>query len=100
MHDNRKRIRWRSGSVVSECRRSLSPGGRPDLADEGKTFRMLDGLDSQVHIQVRPIQVMRRRSLNAHELDDWRITEPRELREGQEELALFEEEPEPVRGHV
>jgi hypothetical protein len=57
---------------------------------------MLDRLDSQVHVQVGPVQMMRRGQLHTHQLCYRRITKPRELLKRQEEFAVSKEEPQTV----
>ena len=48
---------------VPACGRPLKPGV-PDLADQWKAFRMPDRLNGQVHVKVRPVEVMRRGPLH------------------------------------
>ena len=47
---------------------------------------MADGFDGQIHIEVRPLEVMRLRALHFRELGDRSVLEPVELREGHEQF--------------
>ena len=57
---------------------------------------MLDGLDREVDVQVRPIQMMRARQLDVRDCPDRCVTKPRELFKRDEQLALAHEQPKSV----
>jgi len=49
---------------------------------------MFDGLDGQVHVKLRPVQVMQGGLLHTDKLGYWGIAEPWEFRERQKEFAV------------
>src|SRR5688572_22481120 len=51
-----------------DTRRRVQRVAGPDLAQQGKPSRMLDGLDCQVYVETRPVQVTRTRKLNRQDL--------------------------------
>lgn len=55
---------------------------------------MANRLDGEIDIQVRPIEMIGRRSLDAGEFVDGGLTEPWELLERQEQLFIGQEQPE------
>lgn len=55
---------------------------------------MIAGLNRDVHVEIGPIQMMRMRELNVAQLADRDVSEPGEMLERQEPLALAEQEPE------
>jgi hypothetical protein len=68
--------------------------------DERIPFRMIERLDGQIDVQVRPVQVMWRGELDVRELPDRGVPEPREILERQKPFAFADEQPEAVSGDV
>ncbi|MGB2714153.1 MAG: hypothetical protein WBC51_08250 [Vicinamibacterales bacterium] len=58
---------------------------------------MGDRFDSQIDVEPWPVQMMRTGQLNAGELGDRSILEPRELLERHKEFLLADEQPESMR---
>ena len=61
---------------------------------------MLDRLDVQIHVKVRPVQMMRLRPLDMKNRGYRGMLEPRELVERKEQFPLRQEKPKPMRGNV
>jgi hypothetical protein len=61
---------------------------------------MLDRLDRQINVEFRPVEVLGLRPRDPQQLTDGSVEEPRELLEGDEQLSLIQQEPEPVAGDV
>jgi hypothetical protein len=57
---------------------------------------MLDGFDGEVHVEIRPVEMVRARKLYIHELSNRRVPKPRELLEWEEEFSLADEKPKAV----
>src|SRR6516225_6142135 len=71
----------------------------PDLGNQRKALRMLDGFHRQVDVQVGPVEMAGVGSLDIHDGGDWRLLEPRKVLKRQEELAFSKKHPEAVFGH-
>jgi len=61
---------------------------------------MFDGLDCEIYVQVRPVQVMRTGQLHVVNLSHGRVLKPRKLVEWNEQFPLAHEYPKPVRRYV
>jgi hypothetical protein len=61
---------------------------------------MLDRLDGQVDIEIRPVEVSRTRPLEPKYGLDRSALEPREVFEGKEQLVIVQQQPEPMLGDV
>ena len=55
---------------------------------------MLDRIDREIHVELRPVQVVRLRALHVEDRSHWRIREPGELLEREKQLSIPQEEPE------
>ena len=53
-------------------------------------------LESQVDIEIRPVQVIRTRQLDATNLSNRGLLEPREVLEWHEQFLFADEEPKPM----
>jgi hypothetical protein len=71
-----------------------------DLADKGELLGMPYRLDSQVDIQIRPVEMVRRRQFDVENLPDCNVTKPWKFRKGQKQLLIIQQNPEPVPGDV
>jgi hypothetical protein len=58
---------------------------------------MRDGVDVEIHVELRPVEVMWLRTLDLKDGVHRRISEPGEVLEREEVLCLVEQEPEAVR---
>ena len=58
---------------------------------------MFDGLDRKIHVEVRPIQMMRARQFHTCNGRDGRVPEPGEIAKCDKQLALGYEQPESMR---
>lgn len=58
---------------------------------------VLDGIDVEIDIELGPTTMLRRRTAHAGEFAKRELPEPWELRKGEEELPLTQQEPEPTR---
>jgi hypothetical protein len=72
----------------------------PGLAHQWKTIRVIDRLDGKIDIEVRPVEVIRRRQGDVDELADRSVAEPGKLRKGYETLAVRQQQPESVNRNV
>src|SRR5262245_17880318 len=68
----------------------------PGLADQGEPLRMLNRFDSDVHVEVRPVQVSGAGPFDVQDVGDRRAPEPGEDPEGEEVFLLVDEPPQPV----
>ena len=59
-------------------------GVRPGLTHEWESFRVFDGINGKIHVQVRPIEMPWPSKFNVHDCTDGGSAEPRELLEGHE----------------
>jgi hypothetical protein len=66
------------------------------LTDERVLLRVFDGVDGEIYVQVRPVQVVGTRKLDIRDFPNRRLPKPRKLGERNEELALADKQPEPV----
>jgi hypothetical protein len=57
---------------------------------------VLDGLDSEVDIEVGPVQMMRARQLHVRNRPNGRVTKPRKVLERDEQLLVVDDQPETV----
>ena len=46
---------------------------------QGKSFRVFDGFYAQIYIQIRPIEVPKRRLLNSEDIPNRNLFEPRKI---------------------
>jgi hypothetical protein len=69
---------------------------RPRLADKGIGFGVLERVDSQVDIEIGPIQMVGAWALHIRDLADRRVLKPGKVFKGQKELPLVEEQPDAV----
>jgi hypothetical protein len=98
--DRSARARLRSGFLPSWSSRRRQCLFRLRLTNERIFLRMLDWFDSEIDVQVGPVEMMRAWKLNVGDRSNWRITKPRELLERDEQLACANEQPESVGRHV
>ena len=61
---------------------------------------MFDGVDGQIDIEIRPVEVSRARPLEPKYGLDRSALEPWEVLEGKEQLVIVQQQPEPVLGDV
>jgi len=54
---------------------------------------VFDGLDGEIHVQLRPPEVVLLRTPDVQQSVDRRLAEPRELLEREEQLPLIEQQP-------
>ncbi len=64
--------------------------------DERETFRVSDRFNGQIHIQLRPKQMILAWPFDGGQLFDGGLPEPRELRKRQEKLFIAKKQPETV----
>jgi len=74
-------LRWRVG---------------PQLAYEGKALGMINGFHGDVHIQIRPMQMMRTLQLDVEQLPDGHVPEPGKMLERDKALLVSDKKPEAV----
>jgi hypothetical protein len=67
---------------------------------EGVVFWMLDGINSQVHIEIWPIEMAWRRLFNIKDLPNRNVFEPRKIIIGEEVLMVFGKQPKSVAGDI
>src|SRR5262249_51801404 len=67
---------------------------RRHLRNERELLGVSEGLNGQIDVQGRPVQVMRRRQLDVDELTDGRVTKPWKIVERDEQLFDAEKNPE------
>jgi hypothetical protein len=61
---------------------------------------MLDRLDGEVHVEVRPVEVLGALENDVHEFSDRNLPKPRKVPEGEKEFSIIHEKPESVAGYV
>ena len=61
---------------------------------------MLDGLDSQIHVEFRPVEMTRLRQLDRQNLPYGRITKPREISEAHKQLPPLYKQPKTLASDV
>jgi len=61
---------------------------------------MFNRVDGQIDIEIRPVEVSRARSLQPKYGLDRSALEPREVFEGQKQLVIVQQQPEPMLGDV
>jgi hypothetical protein len=79
---------------------TLSGIGIGLLIYERKLLGVLDGFDFEIHVKIRPIQMMFGRQLHVENLADGCRLEPRVLFKGQKIFAFLHKQPEAVGGDV
>jgi hypothetical protein len=62
--------------------------------------RVFDALERKIDVELRPVEMVCSRSLDAGKLRDGSVPEPRKVIEGKEMLPAVHEQPEPVLGNV
>jgi len=67
---------------------------------EGELLRMLDRRDREIHVEIRPIQVIRARPLHAKNLAHCCVAKPWKMGRGKKQLSIAEEDPDAVRRNV
>ena len=67
----------------------------PACGQERKCFRVANGFERQIDIELRPVQMIFARPQHGRELLDRGFPEPRKLRERNEQLFAFEQQAEP-----
>ena len=75
-------------------------GGRPLARNEREPLRMADRINRQVDVEIRPVKMMRLRTLDVCQLGNRRIPEPGEFRKRHEKLLLAKQQPEAVLGDI
>src|SRR5687767_10710498 len=70
------------------------------LGNKRKACRIADGFHRDIHVELRPIQMILRRTLNVQQLLDCCFLEPREIGERYRELLVPQEYPEAVFRYV
>src|SRR5262245_53153375 len=70
------------------------------LRHQRKLVRLANRFDIEAYIELRPIQVVRTRTLHVGELLDRRLLKPRKIGKRQKYLFVAEEDPETVFGDV
>ena len=58
---------------------------------------MFDRFDGEIHVKVRPVQVMRAGKFDVRDRRDRSLPEPRKSQERKEQFAPTDEQPKPVR---
>lgn len=66
------------------------------LAHQREALGVVDALDREVDVEIGPVEMMRVRKLNVAELANRHFAEPGEVVEGEEALAVVEQQPEAV----
>jgi hypothetical protein len=66
------------------------------LTDERVFLRVFDGVDGEIDVQVRPVQVVVTGKLDIRDFPNRRLPKPWKLVERHEQLALADEQPEPM----
>ena len=95
----------KSGRVTQCSRGSRSRGMREQtwscaqksarsLRHKRKSLWITNRLDGKIGVQLRPVEVVRRRPLNVRELLDRRLLEPREVLEGDQQFFRIQHQPE------
>lgn len=85
MESRQRNVRFRYAVSGDGTNRGASFGLlRPNLTDQWIALRVLDRLYSQIHIKIRPIEVMRLGKGDMRELPYGSIPEPREIFKGEE----------------
>lgn len=72
----------------------------PDLADKRKAFGVPDGLDCQIDIQLRPVEVIGRWQFDVENFSNCYVAKPGEFAERQEQFFILQQEPETMLGDV
>jgi hypothetical protein len=57
---------------------------------------MFDGVDGKIDVQIGPVQVVGTGQLDIRDFSNRRLPKPRKLVERHEQLAIADEQPEPV----
>lgn len=70
---------------------------RSAVGSQGIQLGMLDRIDGEIDVEHGPMKVSRVRSLNADDRVNRRVAEPGKLVEGQEQLLIVEQDPDPCR---
>src|SRR5215468_10405559 len=65
----------------------------PDLGNQRKALRMLDGFHRQVDVRVGPVEMAGVGSLDIHDGGDRRLLEPRKVGERNEQFPLLKQKP-------
>lgn len=71
-----------------------------DLCDKRKFFRVGDSLQIQIHVEIRPIQMLSVMKFDMEELLEGGGLEPWKVVNTQKIFAAANQQPEPVRRHV
>ena len=82
----------------AEASAAIAAYASPGL--ERKAFRMSDGLQTQIHVKVRPVKVAGRRLLNVDDLAYRRLSKPGKLFERQEQFFVPRQQPEAMARYV
>lgn len=96
---HRGRIRLRSANCPSErlaplgAARAVRSSGGLDLAHKGKLVWVLEGLNAQINVEVRPMEVIWACQCHVKDRSNSGVFEPRELLKRQEQLPIMDQDP-------
>ncbi len=83
-----------SGSASSSQSIRYNARSGAGARNQRKSFRVADGVDGQIDIEVRPVKMIRRRALHVQELSNGSVPEPWEIRKRHEQFLCLEQQPE------
>ena len=68
--------------------------------NQGEGLWISNRFNGEIHVELRPVKVIRCRPLDIRQLVDRCLPEPRKLRERDEQFLGIEQQPEAVTGHI